>query len=172
MPSPVLLREVVAGDCDALVAANCANKPFHAPWATPFCDEAGFRQWFAVCSSDGAAGYVALERQTGQVIGVLTLSQIVYGNFCNAYLGYYGMKAACGRGLMTEAVRLVLVRAFGDLGLHRIEANVQPDNQRSIALLCRLGFQKEGFSPHYLRISGVWRDHERWAIRREMFSGS
>lgn len=172
MTGIVALRTVVADDCAALVAANMANKKFHAPWSTPFCDDVGFQQWFGACSTKNAMGYVAHERQTGVIIGVLTLSQIVYGNFCSAYLGYYGMKDACGRGLMTEAVRLVLARAFGDLGLHRVEANVQPENERSLALVRRLGFQKEGLSPGYLRIGGLWRDHERWAIRREIFSGN
>lgn len=65
---------------------------------------------------------------------------------------------------MTEALRAAIAYAFGDLELHRLEANIQPGNATSIALLCRLGFRKEGFSPRYLRINGEWRDHERWAL--------
>ena len=65
---------------------------------------------------------------------------------------------------MTEAVSLVLGYAFDNLKLHRIEANVQPHNQPSIAVLRRNGFAKEGFSRRYLKINGRWRDHERWAI--------
>jgi [ribosomal protein S5]-alanine N-acetyltransferase len=65
---------------------------------------------------------------------------------------------------MTEALRAAVSHAFGDLGLHRLEANIQPGNVASIALVRRLGFQKEGFSPRYLRINGQWRDHERWAL--------
>ena len=69
--------------------------------------------------------------------------------------------------LMTEAVRLAAAHAFGVLGLHRLEANIQPENLRSIALVKRLGFRLEGFSPRYLRIGGEWRDHERWALLAE-----
>ena len=65
---------------------------------------------------------------------------------------------------MTEAVELVLKYAFQTLKLHRIEANVQPQNLSSIAVLRRTNFTREGFSPKYLKISGRWRDHERWAI--------
>lgn len=65
---------------------------------------------------------------------------------------------------MTEALRAAVSYAFGDLGLHRLEANIQPENVASIALVRRLGFQKEGFSPSYLRLGGQWRDHERWAL--------
>lgn len=70
---------------------------------------------------------------------------------------------------MHEGVGLVLDEAFGPLGLHRIEANIQPDNEASIALVRRLGFVREGYLEGYLRINGEWRDHERWAIRSELW---
>jgi ribosomal-protein-alanine N-acetyltransferase len=68
---------------------------------------------------------------------------------------------------MSAGVRLAVDHAFHHLGLHRLEANIQPDNQASIHLVKKLGFRKEGFSPRYLRINGDWRDHERWAITVE-----
>jgi ribosomal-protein-alanine N-acetyltransferase len=68
---------------------------------------------------------------------------------------------------MTEAVELILRFAFRDLKLHRIEANVQPENLPSIAVLKRCGFTREGFSRKYLKIAGRWRDHERFAIIKE-----
>jgi ribosomal-protein-alanine N-acetyltransferase len=84
--------------------------------------------------------------------------------FQSVYLGYYGMATFARRGLMTEAVRLTTRYAFDEIGPHRLEANIQPGNAPSIALVQRLGFRKEGFSPRYLRIDGVWCDHERWAL--------
>ena len=68
---------------------------------------------------------------------------------------------------MFEGVCLAIVYAFNDLNLHRLEANIQPENQASINLVQRLGFEKEGFSPQYLKINGEWRDHERWALTAE-----
>jgi ribosomal-protein-alanine N-acetyltransferase len=65
---------------------------------------------------------------------------------------------------MTEGLALVLDHAFGDLGFHRLEANIQPGNTASAALVSKLGFRKEGFSPRYLFIDGDWRDHDRWAV--------
>jgi ribosomal-protein-alanine N-acetyltransferase len=68
---------------------------------------------------------------------------------------------------MSEGLRLALRRAFGQLGLHRVEANIQPGNTALRALVRRLGFRREGFSRRYLKIAGRWRDHERWALLRE-----
>ena len=68
------------------------------------------------------------------------------------------------KGYMKEGLLQVIQHAFGELGLNRLEANIQPDNHASIALAQSTGFQYEGFSPRLLRINGEWCDHERWAI--------
>lgn len=68
---------------------------------------------------------------------------------------------------MTDALQLALRYAFKNLKLHRIEANIQPENDDSKRLAARAGFRLEGFSPRYLKVVGRWRDHERWAISRE-----
>jgi ribosomal-protein-alanine N-acetyltransferase len=95
---------------------------------------------------------------------MINLSQIFRGGFQNAYLGYGLGEKFTGQGLMTEAIELTLKHAFKTLKLHRVEANVQPNNIASIAVLRKTGFTKEGFSRKYLKIGGRWRDHERWAI--------
>ena len=82
---------------------------------------------------------------------------------------YAGVAGHEGRGLMSEAMQLVLREAFGPLRLHRVEATIQPGNLPSIALARRNGFRLEGFSPRYLKINGRWRDHERWAINAEQW---
>lgn len=107
---------------------------------------------------------VARDSESGGVVGVLNLSQIVWGQFRSAYLGYYGMAAYARRGLMTQALRSTVSYAFKAMGLHRLEVNIQPGNTASIALARRGGFSKEGFSHRYLRVGGVWCDHERWAL--------
>ena len=68
---------------------------------------------------------------------------------------------------MTEGLQLALQHAFTTLKLHRLEANIQPRNRASIALVKRCRFRREGFSPRYLKIGGRWRDHERWAMLAE-----
>lgn len=101
------------------------------------------------------------------ITGVTNLSNIVRGAFQSAYMGYYVGAVYAGKGIMTEAIPLMLNLAFRELKLHRVEANIQPHNTASIALVKRLGFRLEGFSPRYLKIGGRWRDHERWAILAE-----
>lgn len=98
-------------------------------------------------------------------LGRVQLTQIARGPFCNAMLGYAIDAAHEGRGLMHEALRAVLDDAFGRLGLHRVQANVRPENARSLALLARLGFEHEGLAREYLFIDGAWRDHAMTALR-------
>jgi ribosomal-protein-alanine N-acetyltransferase len=146
-----------------LIRANQDSRAHHLPWAEPFTDDAGFDVWFARSLTGPNVGLVAREIASARVVGIVNISNIVLGAFRSAYLGYYGMAWCAGRGLMTEAVGLAVRYAFDTLGLHRVEANIQPGNAPSIALVRRLGFTKEGFSPRYLHIGGDWRDHERWA---------
>ncbi len=160
----VVLAFATRADAAELIRVNLESREHHHPWASPFTDESGFDAWFGRTLSGPNVGLIAREAASGQIVGVVNLNEIVAGVSQSAYLGYYGMAALAGRGLMTEAVRLAAAHAFEVLGLHRLEANIQPGNLRSIALVKRLGFRPEGFSPCYLRIGGEWRDHERWAL--------
>lgn len=162
--SAVALAPVRKADAQELIRANLANRAYHHPWARPFVDQAGFDTWLAKTVSGPNVGLIARETTSGAIVGVVSLNEIIGGLFQNAYLGFYGMSAFGGRGLMTDAVRQATRYAFDDLGLHRLEANIQPGNSRSIGLVRRLGFRMEGFSPDYLFISGEWRDHERWSL--------
>ena len=163
-PRRVLLSRATPADAEALIRANVESRAYHHPWVEPFTDRAGFDAWLARGLAGPNIGLVAREASTGTIAGVVNLNEIVMGAFCSAYLGYYGTAAAAGRGLMREAVALAVRFAFDELGLHRLEANIQPGNTASLALVKSLGFRREGYSPRYLRIAGVWRDHERWAL--------
>ena len=109
-----------------------------------------------------------IRRKTdGVLVGAVEISRIARGNFQSAYLGYSIISAYRRRGYMTEALQLILRHAFRTLRLHRIEANIEPGNEASLALVRNAGFTREGFSRRYLKIGGRWRDHERWAILAE-----
>jgi [ribosomal protein S5]-alanine N-acetyltransferase len=118
------------------------------------------------------APFLACRTGDGAIVGFLNISEIVRGAFKSAFVGYGGVREFAGQGYMTEAMRLLLREAFTHLGLHRLEANIQPGNRASIALAKRCGFELEGFSPRYLKVGGRWRDHERWAIRAETWRPS
>ncbi|MEO5771543.1 MAG: GNAT family N-acetyltransferase [Burkholderiaceae bacterium] len=100
------------------------------------------------------------------LIGRIHFSQITRRAFQNAMLGYGLDHPHEGRGLMHEALQAALEDAFGPrVGLHRVQANVRPENTRSLALLERLGFEREGLAREYLFIDGAWRDHVMTALR-------
>jgi [ribosomal protein S5]-alanine N-acetyltransferase len=163
----LIVRRLRADDAHAVITAAVASRASLGLWARPPEDFDAFRQWFAAQDGPRACPMIATLGD-GTVVGCITISEIVRGSFESAYLGYWGHTPALGRGLMTRAVSHVLAEAFGPMGLHRLEVNIQPGNLRSIALARRVGFVREGYSARYLRVDGVWRDHERWAILSDM----
>lgn len=106
-------------------------------------------------------------RRSGRVIGAIALTNVVWGPFQSAFLGYKLDRDCLNRGYMTQAVGLLAAHAFGDLRLHRIEANVMPRNTASLRVLEKNGFQNEGISKFYLNINGVWEDHIHMVLLNE-----
>lgn len=167
----VVLREPTAADGEALVAVNQASRELHNPWVAPPLSLAEYAGYLERCAREDVCGMLVCGADDGAVMGAVTLSQIFYGALQSAYMGYYIGAPFAGRGHMTEAVALALDHAFGPLRLHRVEANIQPGNAASLALVRRLGFAREGFSRRYLLIGGAWRDHERFAMLAEDWAG-
>lgn len=149
---------------EEFVAFTRANVDFHHPWVYPATEPATYRGYLDRLDGGNAYGFVIARNADDAIVGVVNVNDMIMGGFCSASLGYYGNAALCRRGYMSEGLALVLDQVFGPLGLHRVEANVQPGNVASLALIARLGFRKEGFSPSFLQIGGAWRDHERWAM--------
>lgn len=133
----------------------------------PPCTEDECKIYINRCQNQDFEGLLICHAIAKNIIGVANLSQIFYGGFQNTYLGYYVDVDFANRGLMLQGVSLAVSHAFYILGLHRIEANIQPENIASIGLVTRLGFTKEGFSRRYLKVNGEWRDCERWALTSE-----
>jgi [ribosomal protein S5]-alanine N-acetyltransferase len=149
------LRKAEINDGQALVDAFARSAEALAPWAYAPLD---IKQYI-----EGQQVYLLIN-QAEALVGVFTLSGIIRGLFHSAYLGYNCFSPFQGQGYMGQGLHMLMEEAFGVLNLHRLEANIQPGNKRSIALVERCGFQREGYSPQYLRIGGLWCDHERWAI--------
>jgi len=160
----VALRYPNSRDEEEFIRLNRVSKDFYNSWVSPPVTPKQFEQYIERCAQSTVEGLLVCKTDDGAIMGTINISQIFHGNFKNAYMGYYIAARYAGQGYMTEAMRLAIDHAFGKIGLHRLEANIQPGNKDSIALVKRLGFTREGYSRRYLKIAGKWRDHERWAI--------
>ena len=167
----VYLRHPRKADVQEFTRLVIASRSFLHPWVTPASTAEAYARYLQNCRRASMCAFVICLVEDQRIIGVCNLSQICRGNLQQAFLGYWVGAAFSGRGYMTDALRLVLRYAFEKLKLHRIEANIQPENGNSKRLVTRVGFRLEGFSPRYLKVVGRWRDHERWAICREDWAG-
>ena len=113
-------------------------------------------------------GYQYLVRTaSGELVGRVNLIGVKRSHFQMADLGYRMAESACGQGYASEAVRLVLAKAFGELGLARVEANARVGNEGSVKVLLRNGFREFGRSTRSFLLDGVWHDRlhfERHAL--------
>ncbi|GGV75325.1 acetyltransferase [Streptomyces griseoloalbus] len=168
------LRHFTRADGAEFTARARESKDLHHPWLFP-PDSAGAYAAYAerLIEDPTKAGFLVCEKEAdGALAGFININNIVEGGFQCGALGYGAFAHAAGRGLMREGLHLVVCHAFGPMRLHRLEINVQPANAASIALARACGFRLEGFSPKMLFIDGAWRDHQRWAITREMTAAS
>jgi [ribosomal protein S5]-alanine N-acetyltransferase len=152
------IRPLTSEDAGELLALLIENREFLAPFE-PDRDEryftvegqrerieSGEQQAFAIL--DGV-----------RIAGIVALSHIARGPFQSANLGYWVAQGLTGRGLATKAVGEVIEVAFGELGLHRLEAGTQVDNVASRRVLEKNGFEPIGIARAFLQIAGEWRDH-------------
>lgn len=154
-------------DRAAFLAAGRRSRLLHRSWLTTRFDDKMFDAYLNRSRREDHACFLVRRVDDDAIAGVININQIICGFFHSGYLGYYGFRPHDGQGLMTDGMELVVRHAFTRMKLHRLEANIQPGNAASIALVKRCGFRNEGFSPRYLKIAGRWRDHERWAITIE-----
>src|SRR3954454_23425727 len=103
-------------------------------------------------------------RVDGRLAGQVTIDNVVRGAMRSGHLGYWIDRAVAGRGMASLAVALVCDHAFGPAGLHRLQADIRPENVPSRRLVERLGFTQEGLLRRYLDIDGDWRDHRTFAL--------
>jgi ribosomal-protein-alanine N-acetyltransferase len=151
------------------------NREHFAPWDPPippdFLSLVGQARRVELACGDfrgqSALRYwLTLREDPRRIVGQVHFSQLARGAFQNAMLGYSVDRALQGTGVMSEALRAGIDEVFSDrVRLHRVQANVRPENARSITLLERLGFEREGLSKRYLFIAGDWRDHYSYALR-------
>ncbi|HEX6844920.1 MAG TPA: GNAT family N-acetyltransferase [Actinomycetota bacterium] len=155
----VAIRHPRASDADAFVAAARRSRRLHGPWVhAPDTPEA-FDAYLRRSRRPNQACFLICRNDDGAIVGVTNLSDVVRSVFQSAYLGYYAFTPYARKGYLREGLDLVVAHAFEDLGLHRVQANVRPENVASTELLRGLGFRLESHSPRYLFLDGEWRDH-------------
>jgi len=148
------------------------SRSLHRSWVAPKArTRKEFLTYLKRFSSDRNFGFLVIERNSRAIAGVININEVIRGAFQCGALGYYAFSPYAGNGLMREGMLLVLKYAFQKLKLHRVEANIQPRNRASIALVQKCGFVREGLSRRMLKVCGQWRDHERWALLVEDFQG-
>jgi ribosomal-protein-alanine N-acetyltransferase len=158
------IRPLDLGDVPRLSALQTADREILAmydyedAWFTP----AGQRARLDALAPRVQAGVThpfAILDDDGELAGTIFLNDVVRGRLQSAAVGYWVSSALTGRGLATAAVAAAVAHAFGDLGLHRVEAATLVENHASQRVLERNGFDRYGVAPRYLFIRGAWRDH-------------
>ena len=167
----VVLRAPSPADADEFITAARASKSLHYPWVDAPDTITRFTAYLARAARENQASYLIRHAECGGLAGYVNINNIVRGALRSGHLGYAAFASHAGRGLMTAGLAAVMTEAFTTLELHRLEANIWPDNAASLALVRRLGFRREGLSPRYLLVDGDWRDHERWALLADEWAG-
>lgn len=169
----IVLRPLTRRDRRAWVELRSQNAFWLRPWDATRPDGSAprvrFQEFVRTLNADARAGRsrpFAIEVD-GRLVGSLTLSSIIYGALRSASVGYWLAHAATGRGTMTRSIARLLDYAFEDLGLHRVEICVRPENTASLAVVARLGLRAEGCRERFLHIDGQWRDHLAFAVTAE-----
>lgn len=164
--STITIRELTFEDKEAFLKATVYSQSLHHPWVSLPLTSQEFDEYWQRFQQSNQKSYLACDKSE-TMVGVFNINEIVRGAFQSAFLGFYGIKDYSGKGYMSIALKLVQKKVFEELALHRLEANIQPENTRSIQLVKKNGFRYEGFSPRYLQINGEWRGHEHWAMTSE-----
>lgn len=168
----VILRVPAAGDYAQWSQLRRDSRTFleqwEPLWAEDELERSGWRKRLSRYREDLAQGiaisFLVLDSRSATLLGGITLSNIRHGVAESGNIGYWMGERYAGQGFMVDAVRLVAEHAFSTLGLHRIEAACIPGNQRSMRVLEKAGFRREGLLRSYLRINGIWQDHYLYAL--------
>lgn len=159
------IRQLAIGDADNFIEAMKLSTEIHTNWVNPPLDIQSFTDYLEKFNNDSNYSFIIFNQTTPEIIlGIVNITQIIRGVFQNGFLSYFATHHGHKTLAMYNGLQQVIKYAFDTLNLHRLEANIQPDNQRSINLIERLNFDYEGYSKEYLFINDKWRDHKRYAL--------
>jgi len=167
----VYLRPFVRSDAAAMIRLTNQSARRYPGVMRRFKGKAQFEEFRKSYDGESAFGFMICRQEDGEPVGSIGLFHIVRRNTKTAFVGYSIGAPHMRQGYATEALQLMLKFAFRKLRLHRVEASIQPHNAPSIATVKRAGFTYEGCSRRLVKIAGQWRDHERWSILADEWSG-
>lgn len=174
---PILLRPLRSEDADEYTSIRAINRAWLSPWdatsPVPATAPRTFDDLVNLYQEDALAGrMIPLVVETdGRLVGQVNVSNIVTGSFRSCTVGYWVAQAVAGKGIVPTALALVSDHAMREVGLHRIEVNIRPENTASLAVVRKLGFRDEGLRERMLHIDGDWRDHRSFALTTEDLAG-
>ena len=161
------IRRLLRVNDEHLRPWNPASPPGEDPSSITEVSKAVLRQRREWKQGRGHVFMMALRERPATFIGKIALNGIMRGAMYGAYLGYWVAASAQGKGYVTEGLSAVLDFAFGPAGLHRVQAAIMPRNPRSLRVIEKLAFRREGYAERYLQIAGNWEDHVIFAKTRE-----
>lgn len=170
--SNVHIRPLADDDVEQLLRLELENRDFFEKYSPPrdpeYYTEAGqlkrILRYEEARQQDKGYDFGVFQVADDALVGNVSLFQVIRGSLQSAFIGYSLDQRHNGKGYTTEAVRLIVDYAFGELGLHRIEAGVMPHNIASMRVLEKAGFHKEGIARKNVLINGKWEDHQVLAI--------
>lgn len=170
----VVLRPLRRRDAGAWRAARLHNAGWLERWEAstpepvtgPPPTFAGFVRLLASQARAGTTLPFAIEYRD-ELVGQLTVASITHGSACSASIGYWVSEHVAGRGIAPTAVAMAVDHCFDEVGLHRVEIAIRPENAPSLRVVAKLGLREEGLRQRYLHIQGGWRDHRTFAVTTE-----
>lgn len=171
----VMLRFPVMADYSAWAELRALSRQHLTPWEPQWSrDELArsafrrrLRQYQREQKEDLGYAFLIFRQADAELVGGLSISNVRRGVAQAAAIGYWIGATHTRRGYMTDALKAVLPYAFDTLGLHRLEAACLPHNDASSRVLLKAGFRREGLARRYLRINGVWQDHDLFAMLQD-----
>ncbi len=177
---PVGVRPLRVRDASTWSELRLRNERWLSPWEgrppttpdSPWAERhspAAYTAMLRVLRREAKAGRclpfaVTLDRQ---LVGQITVSNLVRGAFLSGTVGYWVDRDVAGRGVIPTALALVVDHCLTTVGLHRVEANIRPENAASLRVVAKVGFRAEGERLRYLFIDDAWRDHLGFAVTVE-----
>ena len=174
----VLLRPIKRSDRFAWTEIKARNKSWLSPWeatnpdghiSTPTFSDV-YRQSRRSAKNGNAFMFAIVV--DGDLVGQITLGNVIWGSLREGYIGYWIDQKHAGRGIMTTSLALLTEYSLKEAGLHRIEVSIRPENHASLRVVEKLGFNNEGMRPRFLHIDGDWRDHSIFVLTSENINSS